>query len=297
MKHFIYFDSSTITSIVAQHYKGIIKEIVEENQTGENNSSKSVAAVESSAEAKVSAGIIANIKATFSGRLETEKSSTDTELTKEVKIRIQHDDIFDLAYSALKPLKSSSLIEIGQYIEIEDDFELVNLDSFKKMFSSKTATRAWLNQIDVQKEENERLEAGKPTLNKNEKLSIINKSNREYDIIHENINALLENLPSSLFLVSKNRLLVPLVKDFFRENPELVSFKYRRKMTCLGLVVNQLASQDDKSNVLTEAQNQLRTLLYQQFWGSGSDISNSEILDASKVAMILHPLALYFKID
>ncbi|WP_155242091.1 DUF6414 family protein [Butyrivibrio fibrisolvens] len=122
MKHFLYFDTDIINSIIAQSEKGLIQNMSSEFASTEGENDESATSV--SLKGGIGSGIkILQAEAEITGRLDAKENTNMSSISKEIFNKILHDATCDVAYSYINPidieLDNPSGIDTGVYVEIE----------------------------------------------------------------------------------------------------------------------------------------------------------------------------------
>lgn len=136
MRRFIYLDTDTLNSYVAQIYDGLIQTEEKELQKEESTSKQNGVSTEGSAEIDVKVfgrGLDGKMELAYNHL----KDTTNNELIKDVQTKILHDNAFDQLMQYLKSNNYLNTNKIGDFIEVCDDFYVVDFDYYKKLFGNK----------------------------------------------------------------------------------------------------------------------------------------------------------------
>lgn len=133
MRRFIYLDTDTLNSYLAQIYDGLIQNKNLEAQY--KKSTKKQNSVITSLAGKIAfklfgKGIDANAQATY----EHLKSVADDEIVRDVQTKILHDNAFDQFMNYLHGHHLLSGCNIGKFIEVRDEFYIFDIAFYKKLF-------------------------------------------------------------------------------------------------------------------------------------------------------------------
>lgn len=136
MRRFIYLDTDTLNSYIAQIYDGLIQsqETETQTETGETKHNEFTPAANASADIKVfGEGLEGKLNIAYK-RL---KETSNTNLISDVQTKLLHDNAFDqlMEYLIDKGLLDSS--NIGSFTLINDSFYILDLDYYQKLFNNK----------------------------------------------------------------------------------------------------------------------------------------------------------------
>ena len=136
MRRFIYLDTDTLNSYIAQIYDGLVQsqETQSQSETTVDKQSERTSNLEAGADLTVfGKGIEGKMDFTYRHL----KDTSNTELISDVQTKLLHDNAFD---QLMNYLNSNNLLteqKIGDFIEIHDDFYILDLDYYNKIFSEK----------------------------------------------------------------------------------------------------------------------------------------------------------------
>ena len=136
MRRFIYLDTDTLNSYIAQIYDGLVQTQETETQSSQatDKQSERTSNIGADADLKVfGKGIEGKIDFTYRHL----KDTSNTELISDVQTKLLHDNAFDQLMNYLTKNKLLSNLNIGDFIEINDEFYIMDLDYYKKIFSDK----------------------------------------------------------------------------------------------------------------------------------------------------------------
>lgn len=136
MRRFIYLDTDTLNSYVAQIYDGLVQTEEKELQKEKAYANRDGVTTKGGAEADVKffgRGIDGKIELVYNHL----KEITNVELIKDLQTKILHDNAFDQLMQYLKKNEYLNNNKIGDFIEIYDDFYVVDFDYYKKVFGNK----------------------------------------------------------------------------------------------------------------------------------------------------------------
>lgn len=276
MKQFLYLDTDTINSIIAQKEKGIIKDIKKENtNTKENNNKEDIgASVDCKAEGALFKLAKAEGELNINGKLTLEQNKSNT--SKEILEKTLHDASYDIAYEYIKPeiigINNNEYDDFGNYVELKRVFDVIDIEHLSSLFSKngvidylkKLAEKEIRDRINEEKKEldKEQLRQKNKEINEKEK-ELIKQSTRNFDESVEILDAFKKIFPYSRMLICEDGYLVPLEEKYFRVNPNTVGFMYGGDITCVGMISNIIGqdTQPNKSNLFSNLQFSLNEVL------------------------------------
>lgn len=289
MRRFIYLDSDNLNSYLAQIEKGLSTNSITEQHTGklviskENEGSTIIGDIG----AKV-LGIGANIKSELSdGKTQTE--ATD-EFIKNIQEKALHDYSFDKVFDYIKTnnLIKETNLGIGDFISTSGKITLLDFDYFTKVFSEDGAVKF---SYESDKEELTNLKNSFSPGQKipadikmqlRERAESIKKSEESRKATLKILEVVKNTFPYKRFLMTEN-LLVTLDDNYFRDNPDIVAFKYGGDISLFGFVTNVI-KRDDTEEYDNDFAPMYRTV-------------NSMLLFMFKekdIIYIVHPIAVFY---
>lgn len=136
MRRFIYLDTDTLNSYIAQIYDGLVQTQETETQSSQSTDKQSEYTSDLGADADLKVfgkGIEGKMDFTYRHLKET----SNTELISDVQTKLLHDNAFDQLINYLNKNEHLSNHNIGDFIEINDEFYIMDLDYYKKIFNDK----------------------------------------------------------------------------------------------------------------------------------------------------------------
>ena len=256
MRRFIYLDTDTLNSYIAQIYDGLVQsqETQSQSETTVDKQSERTSNLEAGADLTVfGKGIEGKMDFTYRHL----KDTSNTELISDVQTKLLHDNAFD---QLMNYLNSNNLLteqKIGDFIEIHDDFYILDLDYYNKIFSEKKFVdflkKSERDKIQALLKIQQDIELAQPNANTNE----INKrysyqfkaacseSDKSYDNIKEIIDMLILLIPYRHTMCIGSNMVV-LNDKYMRDNIEMTSFKFGGKIKVLGYITNEINSNSDE---------------------------------------------------
>lgn len=297
MKRFIYLDTDELNSYIAQIYKGLLIE-KEEVKEKKNNKKKEI-----DGEINTKLNIGAKIKAlfNFNGEVSTnilEKNvKGESDVIKDIQKKIIHDEAFDnfLGYLEDKEMIKTYNYNVGDFIKCNSDFKIFDLNYFLNLFNE-NGFIDFLNKNN-KKETDSILENEKNKLNREQRrekhyeiekiekqaYSDLKKQEDEYDNIKNIINAIKSIMPYEKIILVDQFFLATDDK-YFRDNPEMLGFKYGGKISFVGYITN-IVGQEEKAMDGIDALTGFKKFV------------NSTILNliSNKEILVVHPIAIYYE--
>ena len=267
MKYFLYLNNDIVNSIISQAEQGLITEFMNES---ENSSGKTF-----DKETKV--GALAKLSSTlyrfFGAEAEFDYEHTrtngtkDNHVSKDIVQKTLHDAAYNIAYDYIsEQLNKEDAEDLGEYIEITDDFQYIDFNSLLSYFE-KDGLVDYIIQ-DEQNKASQMIEEKYSSLNREERRNkqgeinkLIKSMNSEINDKYKNIDKIIKLLhkllPCDRMYISKKGYIIPIDDRYLRDYPESFSFKYGGSMTCLGYVTNIIGKDthiEDGSNVFASMQ-------------------------------------------
>lgn len=295
MRRFIYLDTDTLNSYIAQIYDGLVQTQETETQSSQisNLQNERISNLGADADLKVfGKGIDGKINYTYSHL----KDTSNTELISDVQTKLLHDNAFDQLMNYLNKNQLLSNCNIGDFIEVYDDFYIMDLEYYKKIFDDKMFLN-FLKETENTKlkallKEEQDVELSQDIVNPNEikrKYTNIVKekceeSNKEIENTKNMIELLYTILPYRRILCISDNIVV-LNDKYMRDSIDITSFKFGGKIKVLGYITNKIDNLlKSNSNISPLAQIGIvinKTLL--------------SILGQEKSINIVHPVAIYYE--
>lgn len=296
MKQFIYLDTDTVNSIIAQKEKGLVLETASEHEDTAGKESTKTGSV--SVDGSTGGGIwkLVQAQAELNGTGGLELNSHSQTVLKEIATKTLHDAAFDIAYEQIAKehdLKADN-IDFGSFVELTQVFAFVDLVYIDGLFSEgefinflKKSEKEKKNQLldesvaEGLNREQQRKNSGEI---KREKQKVFDAVDKQYDELVEIIKAIRKMIPYSRMLVSSDGYLIPLEDKYFRDNPQTMGFKHGGDVTCVGYVTNVIGKSvvPLSGNIFSQLQSMVNQVLV-------SLLSTKE-----KELFVVHPIAIYY---
>ena len=200
-----------------------------------------------------------------------------------------HDEAFDKLKMYLESkniLKNANQV-IGDFLEINEEMFIVDLEYYKNIFSNDDILEfikedEVKNRIVVEEQNIQVSGNGNKAIYDKGKLEkeLRKQINLEYENIKKTINVILNIVPYNKFGIMGEYLIV-LDDEYFRDKNKVVAYKYGGKMSMLGYLTNIVnnTSQEDE-NIFRTFPTIINTFMLNFF-------NKSEI-------KIIHPIAIYY---
>ena len=297
MRRFIYLDTDTLNSYIAQIYDGLVQTQETETQSSQTSDKQSERTSNIGADTDLKVfgkGIEGKIDFTYQHL----KDTSNTELISDVQTKLLHDNAFDQLMNYLNQNNLLSNHNIGDFIEINDEFYIMDLDYYKKIFGDKKfldfLKKSQRDKIQALLKIQQDIELSQEGANFNEiKKNYTNlskskcaESDKSYDDIKDIIDMLYTLVPYRRTLCIADNMVV-LNDKYMRDNINMTSFKFGGKIKVLGYITNRIETAtdtDESSGVSPLAQvgiglNQIML----SFFGQQSSLN------------IVHPIAIYYE--
>lgn len=293
MKRFLYYNQDSVNSFLAQIERGLLVKGGEETEHTEETSDTT--GTQANISGDVSAKIV-GIGASINGNVTGTEEATDVtkDLLKSVQEKVLHDYAFDLIlnYAETNRLIRNDNPQIGDIVLVNDVLTFLDFKYFQGLFSDGGPVKFTNEQNKKTFEiESARLKEGLPkggpaaVLAKQqieEAKTKLNQAEPERKEMAKTIEIIRNTLPYDRFVLTNN-MLVPLDNENFRDNPDIVAFKYGGKISVFGYVTN-IVTADETPNKNND---------FAQVYDSVNKIMIGMFKDQKKI-YVVHPVALYY---
>ena len=295
MRRFIYLDTDTLNSYIAQIYDGLVQTQETETQSSQSTDKQSEYTSDLGADADLKVfgkGIEGKMDFTYRHL----KEISNTELISDVQTKLLHDNAFDQLINYLNKNEHLSNHNIGDFIEINDEFYIMDLDCYKKIFNDKKfldfMKKSDRDKIQALLKIQQDIELEQENANSNEIKKIYTnlakskcaESDKGYDDTKDIIEMLCTLVPYRRTLCIADNMVV-LNDKYMRDSIDMTSFKFGGKIKVLGYITNKIMTDtNDSINISPLAQvgiglNQIML----SFFGQQSSLN------------IVHPIAIYYE--
>ncbi len=293
MKRFLYYNQDSVNSFLAQIERGLLVKGGEEIEHTEETSDTT--GTQANLSGDVSAKIV-GIGASINGNVVGTDEATDVtrDLLKNVQEKVLHDYAFDLIlnYAETNKLIKNDDPQIGDIVLVNDVLTFLDFKYFQTLFSedgpvkfTNEKSKKTLEQEIAKIKEAIPKGTAMPVLVKQQIETLkttVNQSEPERKETAKTIEMIRNTLPYDRFVLTTN-MLVPLDDENFRDNPDIVAFKYGGNISIFGYVTN-IVSADE-----TAKQNNDFADLYDTV----NKIMIGMFKDQKKI-YVVHPVVLYY---
>ena len=291
MRRFIYLDTDTLNSYLAQMFDGLIK-----SQDTETQKSKSIGK-----QNKFSGGLAGQIAfklfgkgidATAQATYERLKSVANEDMVKDVQTKIMHDNAFDQFVEHLQDNELLGGAEIGNFIFMEDDFYIFDIAFYQKLFDKNGFVEALedIQKTTAKKEAEQKLQEFPREQQRNKNMQkrineIVNEAtaqnHEEFESVKKLIDMLATIIPYPQILCISNYIVV-LNEKYLRDDLSTAAFKYGGRINVVGYITNKITTQ---GNAPISA-----------FAGIGNSINAlmKIFFENADEMFIVHPVAIYY---
>ena len=292
MRRFIYIDTETLNSYIAQIYDGLIKTHEENTQQIDESSEESSHSISPNAAIDftlLGKGMEGKIEYIFKSL----KANKDSTLINKVETKMLHDNAFDLLINHINKHEDLKDGNIGKFIELFNSFYILDFLYYKELFNDANFINFLIDSSmeNIIKEiENEKSKLTTGTPNKKQiikeidnKLAAFRKEQEsEYSNALKLIDIITKIIPYQRVLCI-NDCIVTLSDEFIRDNIQMSSFKYGGKIKVFGYITNIIHKNTDQNlPIFAEIINKINSAIL------------PEIVNKDEVK-IIHPIAIYYE--
>ena len=292
MRRFIYLDTETLNSYIAQIYDGLIKTHEENTQQIDESSEESSHSISPNAAIDftlLGKGMEGKIEYIFKSL----KANKDSTLINKVETKMLHDNAFDLLINHINKHEDLKDGNIGKFIELFNSFYILDFLYYKELFNDANFINFLIDSSmeNIIKEiENEKSKLTTGTPNKKQiikeidnKLAAFRKEQEsEYSNALKLIDIITKIIPYQR-VICINDCIVTLSDEFIRDNIQMSSFKYGGKIKVFGYITNIIHKNTDQNlPIFAEIINKINSAIL------------PEIVNKDEVK-IIHPIAIYYE--
>ena len=275
MKSFIYLDTDTVNSYIAQIDNGLKTLQTQTSQSSSSTEKQSSHTTTAEGEADFSIlgkGFDAKLDYIYNHI----KNKTNTNLYSDVETKVLHDNAFHqvIDYLNKNNLFSNENIEIGDFIKVKGEYHLLDKiceEQYNEATKGMTINRDIKRSSEFKEIENKIKQIKKETIDK------LNNENKE---LQKQLSLLLKIYQYKSFICI-DKYLVIFDEKYLREDIQKAPFKYGGEVNLVGYVTN------------TTHVNKISS-----FFSGPSDMINSilkSLFETSDDLFIVHPIALYYE--
>lgn len=291
MRKFIYLDTDTLNSYLAQIFNGLTQQQETEISTGKKKEKQNRFSGNLGGQIAFKLfgkGVDATAEATY----EHLKTVANDEMVKDVQTKIMHDNAFNefATYMHEKDLLGGN--EIGNFIEIEDDFYIFDIAFYQKLFNENGFVSGLkeIQKSNIQKEAEQRVlklnrdqRRDKDLQNKIQEIvnEEVAKNDEEFSTAEKLIDMLASIIPYPQIICISNYLVV-LNEKYLRDDLSTAAFKYGGKIKVVGYITNKVMIQNNTNlSVFANIGNSINALI-KIFFENADEM------------YIVHPVAIYY---
>ena len=291
MIRFIYLDTDTLNSYLAQIFDGLIQS--EDSETQHQKKVNRQNSVTTSLAGKIAfklfgKGVDANAQATYQHL----KTVADDEMVRDVQTKIMHDNAFDQFMNYLHEHNLLNGADVGDFLIVKDEFYIFDIAFYQKLF----VKDGFVDMLTQIQDMNTRKEAEKQTeefAREQRRSKIVqgkvnetvqealDKNHENWDSLKKMVEMLAAIIPYPRILCISNYAVV-LDEKYMRDNISTAAFKYGGKITVVGYITNK---------VMAQANSPIST-----FSGIGNSMNTLTKLFFENIdeMYIVHPVAIYY---
>ena len=291
MRRFIYLDTDTLNSYLAQIFDGLIQS--EDSETQHQKKVNKQNSVTTSLAGKIALklfgkGVDANAQATYQHL----KTVADDEMVRDVQTKIMHDNAFDQFMNYLHEHNLLKGADVGDFLIVKDEFYIFDIAFYQKLF----VKDGFVDMLTQIQDMNTRKEAEKQTeefAREQRRSKIVqgkvnetvqealDKNHETWDSLKKMVEMLAAIIPYPRILCISNYAVV-LDEKYMRDNISTAAFKYGGKITVVGYITNK---------VMAQANSPIST-----FSGIGNSMNTLTKLFFENIdeMYIVHPVAIYY---
>lgn len=293
MKRFLYYNQDSVNSFLAQIENGLL---VSENNTAEKTDSTSnTTGIKSDVTGDLSAKVL-GIGAALKGNLHADDSDTEvaTTLIRNVQEKALHDYAFEKIYDYVitENLVNNDNPKIGDIVLVTETLTFLDFKYFQSLFSENGALK--FSNDQTRKGMDAKIEELKGSFPKGTQMpplikkqiedlkASVNKAEPERKELLKTMEVLRNTLPHDRFVMTSN-MLIPLDDESFRDNPNIIAFKYGGEMSIMGYV----------TNVVSNEEKQVPNNSFAPYYNTVNQMMLGLFNNQDKI-YIVHPIALFY---
>lgn len=293
MKRFLYYNQDSVNSFLAQIEQGLLVKASAGQE--EADSYSDTTGIRTNLTGDLSAKVF-GIGTALKGDICGEDTGTEvtTDLIRNVQEKVMHDYAFDRVYNHVisNALVNNNNPAIGDIVLVNEVPTFLDFNYFQALFAENGAVKMSNDQNKRNLESQiHKIKAVVPKGNPlppevkqqiEEVRAAVNNAEPERKETLKTIEVVRNTLPYNRFLMTEN-MLMPLDDENFRDNPDIVAFKYGGKMSILGYV----------TNIVTAGNTPLRNNSFASMYDTVNQIMLSLFENQDKI-YIVHPVALFY---
>ena len=291
MRRFIYLDTDTLNSYLAQIFDGLIQTEETEKSSGKKKEKQNKFG--NSLGGQIAFKLFGKgIDATAEATYEHLKTVADDEMVRDVQTKIMHDNAFN---EFAKYLSENDLIkgtEIGDFVTIEDNFYIFDIAFYQRLFNENGFVSGLkdIQKSTIQKEAEQKVQelSREQQRDKNFQKQVKEmvetataKNEEEFLAAEKLINMIASIIPYPQVMCISNYVVV-LNEQFLRDDLATAAFKYGGRIKVVGYITNKVI---ERANSHVSA-----------FAGIGNSINAlvKIFFENADEMYIVHPVAIYY---
>lgn len=293
MKRFLYYNQDSVNSLLAQIEQGLLVK----DSSGEENaeSFSETTSVQADLTGDLSAKVF-GIGTALKGNLHGDNSGTEvtSNLIRSVQEKVLHDYAFDRVYNHVveNGLINNTDPQIGDIVLITETPTFLDFNYFQSLFADNGAIKMVNDQN--KKALDKTIDEIKGSIPKGTQMpplvkqqiddikAKVNGAEPERKEMVKTIEAIRNTLPYNRFVMTTN-MLIPLDDENFRDNPNIVAFKYGGNMSIFGYV----------TNIVSAGEAPVRNNDFAPLYDAVNQIMLQIFKNQDKI-YIVHPVALFY---
>jgi len=293
MKRFLYYNQDSVNSFLAQIEQGL--QVAENMGNEKSDSHSSTEGFQADVSGDLSAKVF-GIGTALKGSLRSDDTDTEvaTTLIRNVQEKVLHDYAFDRVYRHVMEngLVNNENPQIGDIVLVTETPTFLDFNYFQSLFADNGAVKMVNDQNkkkleDSIKELKESIPKGTqlpPLIKKQieDLRATVNNAEPERREMVKTIEAIRNTLPYNRFVMTSN-MLMPLDDENFRDNPDIVAFKYGGNVSMFGYVTNVVSADETpvRNNDFAPLYDTINQIMLGMFNGQ-------------RKIYIVHPVALFY---
>ena len=293
MKRFLYYNQDSVNSFLAQIEQGLLVK----DSSGEEDTEtfSETISIQSDLSGDLSAKVL-GVGAAMKGTLHGDDAGTEvtSNLIKSVQEKVLHDYAFERVYNHAveNGLINVADPKIGDIVLITEVPTFLDFNYFQALFSENGAIKLVNDQN--KKAVDEAIAQMKASVPKGTQIPVaikqqmesmrekVNSAEPERKELVKQIEAIRNTLPYDRALLTSN-MLVPLDDEHFRDNPDIVAFKYGGKISIFGYVTNIISEEEkpEQNNDFASLYDTVNKIMINMFKGQDR-------------VFVVHPVALFY---
>ena len=293
MKRFLYYNQDSVNSFLAQIEQGLL--VKDSSGEEEAETFSETTSFQSDLSGDLSAkvlGIGTSLKATLHG--DDAGTEVTSNLIKSVQEKVLHDYAFERVYNHVieNNLINITNPEIGDIVLVTEVPTFLDFNYFQALFAENGAIK--LANEENKKDIDDAINELKDSIPKGTQMPVtiklkidelkkkVSSAEPERKKLLKQIEAIRNTLPYNRFVMTTN-LLVPLDDEHFRDNPDIVAFKYGGNISIFGYVTNTISKEETpvRNNDFAPVYDTINKIMIGMFNGQDR-------------IYVVHPVALFY---